>query len=175
MFNRRNMKNLVKLSALIVTGALLFTGCGGERVATDGDTVSVHYTGTLENGAQFDSSRGKEPLTFVIGAGEMIAGFDSAVRGMKVGEIKTVTLQPEEAYGPQRPDLIFTLSRDQIPEDMTVTIGQRLPMQSESGQQFVVTVIELGEDTLTVDANHPLAGKVLIFEIELMSITPEEN
>jgi len=169
------MKNLVKLSALIVTGALLFTGCGGERVATDGDTVSVHYTGTLENGAQFDSSRGKEPLTFVIGAGEMIAGFDSAVRGMKVGEIKTVTLQPEEAYGPQRPDLIFTLSRDQIPEDMTVTIGQRLPMQSESGQQFVVTVIELGEDTLTVDANHPLAGKVLIFEIELMSITPEEN
>ncbi len=114
-------------------------------------------------------------MTFTIGDGKMIAGFDNAVRGMKVGEIKTVTLPPEEAYGPYRPELVVTLSRDQFPEGMTVSIGQQVPMQNELGQQFIATVIELGQDTATVDANHPLAGKTLIFEIELVSITPGEK
>ena len=172
------MKKLLLFSIFIITGSLLLAGCGGgggggdERTATVGDTVSVHYTGTLEDGTQFDSSRGKDPLTFTIGAGQMIAGFDNAVRGMKVGEIKTVTLPPEEAYGEHRSDLVVVLSRDQFPQEMTLTIGQRVPMQSSSGQQFMATIIEIGTSTVTIDANHELAGKSLIFEIELVSIAP---
>jgi len=171
------MKKFLIFSIFVITGSLLLAGCGGrgggdDRSATDGDTVSVHYTGTLEDGTEFDSSRGKDPLTFTIGAGQMITGFDNAVRGMKVGEIKTVTLPPEEAYGPHHADLVAVLSRDQFPEGITLTIGQRVPMQNDLGQQFMATIIEIGPSTVTIDANHELAGKSLIFEIELVSITP---
>ena len=171
------MKKFLIFSIFIIIASLLLAGCGGgggvnDRIATDGDTVSVHYTGTLEDGTQFDSSRGKDPLTFTIGAGQMITGFENAVRGMKVGEIKTVTLPPEEAYGPHRSDLVVVLSRDQFPEDMTLTVGQQVPMQNDLGQQFMATIIEIGPSTVTIDANHELAGKSLIFEIELVSITP---
>ena len=174
------MKKLLLFSALVVLSSLAFTGCGGggsssNQVAKEGDKVSVHYTGTLEDGTQFDSSVGKTPLTFTIGAGQMIAGFDNAVRGMKVGETKTVTLTPEEAYGQHRSDLVAVLSRDQFPEGMTLTIGQRVPMQDSAGQQFMVTIIEIGPGTVTIDANHELAGKTLVFEIELVSIAPGEN
>ena len=172
------MKKFLLFCIFIIIGSLLLTGCGGDsggsgdQVAKDGDIVSVHYTGTLEDGTQFDSSRGEDPLTFTIGTGQMIAGFDNAVRGMKVGEIKTVTLPLEEAYGEHRADLILTISRDQFPEGMTLTIGQQVPMQSSSGQQFMATIIEIGPSSVTLDANHELAGKTLIFEIELVSIAP---
>ena len=166
------MKKFLLLSIFIITASLLFTGCGGGEAAKDGDTVTVHYTGTLEDGTQFDSSIGKTPLTFTLGAGQMIKGFEDAIRGMKVGETKTVTLPPEEAYGEYDEDRIVVLDRAQFPIGMELSIGQRVPMQNSAGQQFTVTIIEIGTETVTVDANHELAGKILIFEIELVSITP---
>jgi peptidylprolyl isomerase len=170
------MKKFTLIYILIIICTLLLAGCGGggsDQAAKEGDTVSVHYIGTLEDGTQFDSSyeRG-EPLTFTLGAGQMIPGFENAVLGMKVGETKTVTLPPEEAYGEYRTDLIITLDRDQFPEDMELTIGKRIPLQNSAGQQFMATIIEIGTSTVTVDANHELSGKTLIFEIELISITP---
>ena len=132
----------------------------------------MHYTGTLEDGTQFDSSIDKTPLTFTLGAGQMIKGFEDAIRGMKVGETNTVTLPPEEAYGEYDEDRIVVLDRAQFPIGMELSIGQRVPMQNSAGQQFTVTIIEIGTETVTVDANHELAGKTLIFEIELVSITP---
>jgi peptidylprolyl isomerase len=165
------MKKLLLFVIPIFLCPLLLGGCGGgERVASDGDTVSVHYTGTLQDGTVFDTSRGKDPLTFTIGAGQMITGFDNAVRGMKVGEIKTVTLSPEEAYGQYRNDLIVELDRSQFPESMTLTIGQKVPLQNSSGQQFTAVIITINDSTVTLDANHELAGKTLTFEIELISI-----
>ncbi|MBN1160696.1 MAG: FKBP-type peptidyl-prolyl cis-trans isomerase [Dehalococcoidales bacterium] len=169
------MKKFLSLSILVIISTLLLAGCGGGssgEVAKDGDTVSVHYTGTLEDGTVFDSSVGKIPLTFTLGGGQMIKGFDDAVRGMKVGETRTVTLPPEEAYGEWREDLIVMLDRAQFPIGMELTIGQQVPMQNSAGMQFTVTIIEIGTTTVTVDANHELAGKSLIFEIELVSITP---
>ncbi|OGN98979.1 MAG: peptidylprolyl isomerase, partial [Chloroflexi bacterium RBG_13_51_18] len=109
----------------------------------------------------FDSSIGKTPLTFTIGSGQVIPGFDNAVRGMKVGDIKTVTLPPEEAYGPHRDDLIAVLGRDQFPEGLTFTVGQRIPLQDDLGRQLTATIIEIGPSSITVDANHELAGKAL--------------
>ena len=165
------MKYLLLFSIPIILSLLFLAGCGGgERVASEGDTVSVHYTGTLEDSTVFDSSRDGNPLSFTIGAGQMITGFDNAVRGMKVGETKTVTLSPEEAYGQYRDDLIVELDRSQFPESMTLTIGQKVPLQNSAGQQFTAVIIAIGTSTVTLDANHELAGKTLIFEIELMSI-----
>jgi peptidylprolyl isomerase len=172
------MKKLLLLSAFIITSTLLFAGCGGgssddDQAAKDGDIVSVQYTGTLEDGTQFDSSYDRgEPLTFTLGNGEMIPGFENAIRGMKIGEVKTVTLPPEEAYGEYNASLVVTLNRDQFPEGMELTIGQRIPLQNQAGMQFTAVIVEIGESTVTVDANHELVGETLIFEIELVSITP---
>jgi len=169
------MKKLLLLSTVIIIGSLTLIGCGGgsDQAAKDGDTVSVHYTGTLEDGTQFDSSYDRgEPLTFTLGVGRMIKGFEDAVRGMKVGEVKTVTLPPEEAYGEYNVDLVVTLSRDQFPEDMELAIGKMISLQNTAGQQFTAVIVEIGDSTVTVDANHELVGETLIFEIELVSITP---
>ncbi len=168
----------INLAFIIILATIAIAGCGGgvdNRMATDGDIVSVHYTGTLEDGTEFDSSRGKSPLTFTIGGGQMITGFENAVRGMKVGEIKTVTLPPEEAYGQHRQDLVIVLGRDQFPETVTIVIGAQVQMKSNTGQQFIATIVEIGPGTVTIDANHELAGKTLTFEIELVSITPGGN
>jgi peptidylprolyl isomerase len=165
------MKYLLLISIPVILSLLLLAGCsGGERVAEVGDNVSVHYTGSLEDGTVFDTSHGGDPLTFTIGSGQMITGFDNAVRGMKVGETKTVTLTPDQAYGQYRQDLIITLDLDTFPEGMTLTIGQKVPLQNNLGQTFYATIIEIGDTTVTLDANHELAGKTLIFEIELISI-----
>jgi peptidylprolyl isomerase len=165
------MKKFLLFVIPILLCPLLLASCSsGERVASDGDTVSVHYTGTLQDGTVFDTSRGKDPLTFTIGAGQMITGFDNAVRGMKVGEIKTVTLSPEEAYGQYRTDLIVELDRSQFPVSMTLTIGKKVSLKNAASQQFTAVIIAIGTSTVTLDANHELAGKTLIFEIELMSI-----
>ncbi len=165
------MKYLLLFSIPVIFSLLLLAGCSSsERVASDGDKVSVHYTGTLQDGTVFDSSRGSDPLTFTVGAGQMITGFDNAVRGMKVGETKTVTLPPEQAYGPYRSDLIITMGRDKFPKDITLTVGQKVQLQNNLGQQFTATVIEIGDTTVKLDANHELAGKTLIFEIELVKI-----
>ena len=118
----------------------------------------------------FDSSRSRQPLRFKLGSGQVIAGFEKAVTGMLVGESKTVDIPPEEAYGQRRDDRILTLRRDQLPANLNVTIGQRLELTQENNENFLATVTGITHDTITLDANHPLAGKTLVFELELVGI-----
>ncbi|GJM62091.1 MULTISPECIES: FKBP-type peptidyl-prolyl cis-trans isomerase [Persicobacter] len=142
-------------------------------VAEKGNQVKVHYTGRLteeQGGTQFDSSAGREPLAFELGAGQMIPGFDAAVHGMAIGDKKTVTIPAAEAYGEARPEMIQKMPRTALPEDMEVAVGQKLYAQAPNGQPFPVTVIELTETEVTIDGNHELAGKDLVFEIELVEI-----
>ncbi|MEO8562775.1 MAG: peptidylprolyl isomerase [bacterium] len=137
--------------------------------AKSGDTVRVHYTGTLDNGEEFDSSRGGEPLTFALGEGNVIAGFDSAVSGMAVGDEKRVTIPAEEAYGPRREELTMQLPREELPSDLNLYVGAQLRM--EQGEQvIVVTVRALDDEGVTLDANHELAGKALTFDLRLVEI-----
>ena len=135
-----------------------------------GDKVKVHYTGTLTDGTKFDSSVGREPLPFEVGAGMMIKGFDAAVVGMAVGETKTVDIPAAEAYGPENPELIIDVPRTNLPPDLNPEVGQQLGMSQPNGQQVPVTIREVHEDKVVIDANHALAGKDLIFEIEIVEI-----
>ena len=139
-------------------------------MAKDGDTVKVHYTGTLEDGSTFDSSVGGEPLEFTLGEGKLIPGFEDAVRDMQIGQTKTVTISAEDAYGPHRDDLLLVIERSQLPEGLNPDIGQKLQMQQSSDMTMIVTITDVSETTITIDANHPLAGKDLTFEIELIAI-----
>ena len=139
-------------------------------MASDGDTVRVHYTVTLQDGTTFDTSVGREPLEFTLGEGRMIPGFEKAVYGLQVGKSKTVTIPAEEAYGPHRDDLVIVVEREQLPADLDPKVDQQLPIQQTDGRTAVVIVTDVSETTITVDANHPLAGKDLTFEIELVEI-----
>jgi peptidylprolyl isomerase len=138
--------------------------------ARAGDLVRVHYTGTLDDGRTFDSSAGREPLEFTLGEGEVVAGFDAAVTGMTVGEKKTVKLSPEEAYGHRREDQVMTVARNMLPPDLVPRPGMQLQATAPNGRQIVLTVVEATDDSVTLDGNHPLAGKRLTFEIELVEI-----
>ena len=138
--------------------------------AKSGDTVRIHYTGTLEDGTQFDSSDGRDPLEFALGGGQVIPGFDTAVDGMAVGENKSVTIQPEEAYGERHDQLEQQVPRTSLPEDMEPAVGMQLQSQSPDGQVMNLVVTEIEDDSITVDANHPLAGQALTFAIELVEI-----
>ena len=139
-------------------------------IVKEKDNVTVHYTGTLSDGEIFDSSKGREPLGFTVGAGQMIPGFDSAVVGMKVSDKKTVTLEAGDAYGDVQEGLVQKVSKTQLPEDLQPEVGQQLSSQLPNGQQIPVTITEVGEEEVTIDANHPLAGKALTFEIEMVTI-----
>ncbi len=134
-----------------------------------GDKVKVHYTGKLDDGTVFDSSENREPLEFTIGENQVIPGFENAVEGMSPGDEKTITIPAAEAYGEHNPALIQQVDRQQIPDDVPLQIGQQLQVQSQDGQPFVVTVTELEEASVTLDANHPLAGQNLTFELQLVS------
>jgi len=144
--------------------------------ANNGDTVTVHYTGKLDSGEQFDTSQGKEPIKFIIGEKKLIPGFELGVIGMEPGEKKTVTIPSDQAYGPSRKELIIQIERDKIPANIKPEIGQVLRFQKnpEAGQNpneiIAFTVIGITDKELTLDANHPLSGKDLIFEIELLEI-----
>ncbi|HEY3379460.1 MAG TPA: peptidylprolyl isomerase [Armatimonadota bacterium] len=138
--------------------------------STTGDIVNVHYTGTLDNGTVFDSSLSREPLQFTLGEGQVIPGFEHAVTGLEPGDSTTVHIPAEEAYGPCRADLIAAFPRDQFPPDMVLTPGEQLQMQQPNGQALVVTVTEVADDKITLDANHPLAGQALNFDLTLVSI-----
>ncbi|WP_027257561.1 FKBP-type peptidyl-prolyl cis-trans isomerase [Leisingera aquimarina] len=137
----------------------------------NGDTVRIHYTGKLTDGTVFDSSEGRDPLEFTVGAGHVIAGMDAGLEGMAVGENKTLDIPCAEAYGPISPAARQEIPREGIPEDIPLELGTQLQMQSPDGQVLPVTVVEVGDETVTLDANHFLAGKDLIFDIELVSVS----
>ena len=136
----------------------------------NGDKVRVHYHGKLTDGSTFDSSEGRDPLEFEVGSGAVIAGFDSGVTGMQVGEKKTVTIPVEDAYGPKQDDMIMEFPRDRFPEEMVPEIGMQLNMSNGAGQNFPVVIREVQDTTVMLDANHPLAGEDLVFDLELVEI-----
>lgn len=138
--------------------------------AKEGDTVHVHYTGKLKDGTVFDTSEEREPLSFKIGEERVIPGFEKAVVGMEPGDTKTKELPPEQAYGEHREDMVMELERDQLPDNLEPKVGQQLQLRMQNGQEVPVVITELGEESVTIDANHPLAGKDLVFEIELVEI-----
>jgi peptidylprolyl isomerase len=135
-----------------------------------GDVVKVHYTGKLVNGDQFDSSEGREPLEFTVGAGQMIKGFDAAMPGMEVGDKKTVNIPAADAYGEKDPTAIIEFPKENVPADMKLEQGMQLTLSNQEGQPFPVVVTEIKEDIIVLDANHFLAGQELVFDIELVEI-----
>ena len=135
-----------------------------------GDVIRVHYTGTLNDGSQFDSSVGRSPLEFTVGAGQMIAGFDAGVLGMSIGEKKTIQIDPDNGYGQKDPNANIEFPASNVPEGMQVEVGMKLNLQNQYGQPVPVEVIEVKEEVIIMDANHFLAGKDLIFEVELVEI-----
>ncbi|NOZ28837.1 MAG: peptidylprolyl isomerase [Chloroflexi bacterium] len=138
--------------------------------AKQGDTVRVHYTGKLEDGTVFDSSLDREPLQFTIGVGEVIPGFEQAVVGMSPGESKTAVIPADDAYGPHRQEMVLVVSRSQFPMGVQPEIGQQFQVGLQDGGTVIVMVTEVSETTVTLDANHPLAGKDLTFDIQLVEI-----
>lgn len=138
--------------------------------AKKGDSVKVHYTGKLDDGTVFDSSVGREPLDFTVGAGQLIAGFDEAVVGMAAGEKKTVRIAAEQAYGPHNPEMTLQVPRSDLPADIQPELGMQLEASQEGGHSMVVTVVEVTDESVTFDANHPLAGKALTFDIEVVEL-----
>ncbi|RMD93594.1 MAG: peptidylprolyl isomerase [Calditrichaeota bacterium] len=139
--------------------------------AKSGDKVKVHYKGMLDDGTVFDSSFDSEPLEFVIGENMVIPGFENAVKGMNVGDTKKFSVPPEEAYGPYREDLVVEIDRSHVPPHIDLELGMMLQVRSQEGSVTNVKVTEIGEETVTLDANHPLAGKALTFEIELVDVS----
>jgi FKBP-type peptidyl-prolyl cis-trans isomerase 2 len=138
--------------------------------AKTGDSVQIHYTGRLTNGEQFDSSAGREPLAFTLGSGMVIKGFDDGVTGMTIGEKKTINIPAAEAYGDVNPEMVFEFPKANMPPDMVVEPGMQLMMNNGQGQQLPVIVQEVKEEVLIIDANHHLAGKELVFDLELVAI-----
>jgi peptidylprolyl isomerase len=140
------------------------------KIAGAGDTVKVHYTGKLEDGNVFDSSREGDPLEFVLGAGQLLKDFEGALVGLTVGQSVTINISAENAYGPYREELLLVIPKDQVPEDVEQNVGETLYIECEDGAMLPVTIKEIAEETVTLDSNHQLAGKDLIFDIELVDI-----
>ncbi len=138
--------------------------------AGDGNTIKVHYTGKLEDGTVFDSSEGRDPLEVTLGTNAVIPGFEKGLIGMEVGDKKTITIPSEEAYGPHHDNLIMEVNKSDFPEDITPEIGLQLQMQRPDGQTMPVMITAVDEKVITLDANHPLAGKTLIFDVEMMEV-----
>ena len=140
-----------------------------------GDTVKVHYHGKLTDGTTFDSSEGRDPLEFEVGSGMVIPGFDNGVTGMSVGEKKTVVIPAEEAYGPKQEDMIMEFPKERFPEDLVPEAGMQLNMSNGSGQNFPVVIVEVKDEIVVLDANHPLAGEDLTFDLELVEISGSKS
>lgn len=135
-----------------------------------GDTVHVHYTGKLEDGTVFDTSDGRDPIEFTLGEGKVIPGFEKAVEGLTVGDTTRTTLEPEEAYGLRRDELVMTVPKDDLPDGMSPSVGDQLEMQTQDGQKLPVRVTDSNDESIQIDANHPLAGRELHFDLELVKI-----
>lgn len=145
------------------------------RAIQSGDTVSVHYTGKLENGEVFDTSSGRRPMTFTVGTGQIIRGFDEAVLGMAVGDRKTVTIAPEMAYGPRQTELIIDIPKETVPEGMDLEKGMMIELVDPQGNRIPAEVFEILEEVVKMDLNHFLAGKTLVFDIEIVAAGPSQN
>lgn len=161
-------KTRLILSGIMLLAALVASGCAAQSVK-DGDTVTINYTLALDDGSIYYTTSGGEPHQFTLGEGALIPGFEEAVIGMQVGESKTVKLPPEKAYGSRRPELVMTGDRSLLPEGLQPVVGQQLET-TISGEPAMVMVMEVTETTVTLDANHPLAGQNLTFSIELVAI-----
>jgi FKBP-type peptidyl-prolyl cis-trans isomerase 2 len=135
-----------------------------------GDTVKVHYHGKLTDGTTFDSSEGRDPLEFVVGSGMMIKGFDSGVLGMAVGDKKTLEIPALDAYGPEDPQMIMDFPANQFPDNIKPEVGMQISLSNSAGQRFPAVITEIQGDNVVLDANHPLAGEDLIFDVELIEI-----
>jgi len=165
------VKFYLALGSIIVLFIIVLTGCRSEiPQAKTGDIVKVHYTGKLQDGTVFDTSEGSDPLEFTLGQGQLIPGFEQAVTGMKLGESKTVTISPDQAYGPRRNDLVQVVPRDRLAKDLKPEVGMQLQTTSTDGSSMIITITEVSETTITVDANSPLAGEVLTFDIKLVGV-----
>ncbi len=138
------------------------------RQTAIGDTVRVHYTGTFEDGSEFDSSAGRDPLQVTLGDAQVIPGFENALVGMTVGEIRSVTLGPDEAYGPRHEGLIHSIDRDQVPAEVDLHVGAELSATNDDGHEMRLVVVDLTDGNVTLDANHPLAGMALTFQLRLV-------
>ncbi len=139
--------------------------------ATPGKTVSIHYTGTLADGSTFDSSEGRDPLTFEMGSGQVIPGLENALTGMAVGDTKTVTIPAAEAYGDHNPQAVQQVPRDAVPDNIPLDLGTQLQVQTQDGRALPVVVTEVTDEHVLLDANHPLAGKDLTFAVEVVSVS----
>jgi peptidylprolyl isomerase len=138
--------------------------------AHHGDTVKVHYIGTLDDGTLFDSSAGRDPLRFTIGGGLVLPGFEEAVVGMTPGQSKQTTIAAADAYGPRFDEMIVSVEKENLPDDVELEVGQQLQLNQPDGRALLVQVAEVGDTTIVLDANHPLAGSDLNFEIRLIEI-----
>jgi peptidylprolyl isomerase len=138
--------------------------------AKNGDKVRVHYTGSVDDGTVFDTSKNREPLEFTLGETGIIPGFQEIVVGMNPGDSKKDTIPSEKAYGPHRDEMVMDVERDKLPENLELEVGQHLQLSRSDGQVIPVHVTKLDEDSVTIDANHPLAGKDLTFEVDLLEI-----
>lgn len=139
--------------------------------ASKGSTVKVHYTGKLTDDTVFDSSREREPLEFTVGSGQLIEGFDTAVDGMAVGESKQITIPSDKAYGPRRDEAMITVEKTQLPDEVDPQVGMQLQASNDQGQSQILTIAEVRDADVVLDGNHPLAGKDLVFDIELLEIS----
>lgn len=137
----------------------------------NGDKISVHYTGKYEDGQVFDSSIDRDPLEIEVGTAQVIKGFEDALVGMAKGEKKTVTIPPDNGYGQYDPALLIEIPKSNVPENMTPELGMKLKLSDDKGKSVLVVVTEIGDESIKLDANHPLAGKVLVFDLELVNIT----
>ncbi|MBN1432496.1 MAG: peptidylprolyl isomerase [Methanomicrobiaceae archaeon] len=167
-----NKKYLSLITLFTALALFLACGCTGSsaQTAETGDTVYIQYKGTYNNGTVFDESDPGDPIVFTLGQNSMIKGFEDAVYGMKVGDKKNIHLSPEEAYGNFNPDYVFNISRDMIPEDVEIYEGAQLIMSGVQGDVYSVVITGITNDTVEIDANHPMAGKELNFEINLVNI-----
>jgi peptidylprolyl isomerase len=163
-------RGLVVILGALLTITIIISGCSDNRLAAEGDTVLVHYTGTQDDGTEFDSSRDGDPLEFTLGAGQMIPGFENAVYGMKKGQSKTFTIPPEEAYGPHDEELLIEVDREDLPEEIVLEVGTYITVTYSNGMSQSVPIVEITETTVILDTNHLLAGKDLTFEITLVDI-----